>query len=120
MNLLLNRFVRAYLRHFPVTEGKSLLLKATRTRIRPREAIQVSATKHAFSLRLNLDNPEHERIYFYGEHDERYEIALLRKLIKLEGIVFLDNFRHFRRRNFHGGDRLTTSHPIYAFQYAVH
>ncbi len=81
MNLLLNRFVRAYLRHFPVTEGKSLLLKATRTRIRPREAIQVSPTKHAFSLRLNLDNPEHERIYFYGEHDERYEIALLRKLI---------------------------------------
>jgi FkbM family methyltransferase len=81
MNLLLNRFVRAYLRHFPVTEGKSLLLRTTRARILPREVIQVSLTKHAFSLRLNLDNPEHERIYFYGEHDERYETALLRRLI---------------------------------------
>jgi FkbM family methyltransferase len=81
MNPLLNRLVRVYLRRFPVTEGKSLLLRTTKAWIRPRDAIQVSPTKYAFSLRLNLDNPEHERIYFYGEHDERYEIALLRKLL---------------------------------------
>jgi len=82
MNVLLNRCVRAYLRHFPITEGKSLLLSAAKPYIRPRDAIQIGPTRHAFSLRLNLDNPEHERIYFYGEHDERYEIALLRKLIR--------------------------------------
>ena len=89
MNLLLNRCVRAYLQNFPITEGKSLLLRAARSYIRPHDAIQIGPTKHGFSLRLNLDNPEHERIYFYGEHDERYEIALLRKLIR-PGMVCWD------------------------------
>src|SRR5438445_6767915 len=89
MNKLLNRLVRAYLWRCPITEGKSRLLRVTKAHIRPLEAIQDSATKWGFSLRLNLDNPEQERIYFYGEHDERYEIACLRKLI-VPGMVCWD------------------------------
>lgn len=81
MHRVLNRLVRAYLRRSPITEGKSALLRATRARIRPADSEQLSETKWGFSLRLNLDNPEQERIYFYGEHDERYEIACLRRLI---------------------------------------
>jgi len=81
VNRALNSLVRAYLRRFPVTEGKAWLLRATRSRILPGEDIQEAPTKFGFTLRLNLRNPEQERIYFYGEHDERYEIACLRRLI---------------------------------------
>ena len=79
---LLNRVVRAYLAHSPVTEGKKALLRATRARIRPAEPEQTAATKHGFRLRLNLANPEQERIYFYGEHDERYETAALKQRVR--------------------------------------
>ena len=61
MDLLpLNRLVRSYLAHFPVTEGKKAVLRLTRNFIRPADADQVAATKHGFRLRLNLANPEHD------------------------------------------------------------
>jgi FkbM family methyltransferase len=89
MNHFLNKLVRAYLQHFPITEGKSKLLQATKGYIRPENSIEESPTKYGFSLRLNLNNPEQERIYFFGEHDERYEIACLLKLINA-GMVCWD------------------------------
>lgn len=82
MNPLLNRIVRSYLRASPVTEGKGWLLRRTESRILPDEARVLAETKHGFALHLNLANPEHRRIYFYGEHDERYEIGLLARLIR--------------------------------------
>lgn len=81
LSLLLNRCVRAYLAYSPVTEGKRLLLSRAKPLIRPRSPEQTARTKHGFSLRLNLANPEQERIYYYGEHDERYETALLKALL---------------------------------------
>lgn len=81
MNPLLNRVVRGYLAHSPFTEGKKSLLRLTRAAIRPASSQQSVRTRHGFRLLLNLDNPEQERIYFYGEHDERYETALLKALI---------------------------------------
>jgi FkbM family methyltransferase len=82
MRPVLNRWVRGYLAHFPVTEGKKALLRLTRRLITPAEAQQTTRTRHGFSLQLNLDNPEHQRIYFYGEHDERYETALLKAIVR--------------------------------------
>lgn len=82
MPTLLNRFVRGYLRACPITEGKRRLLELTQARILPAERDVVAPTKHGFSMHLNLDNPEHRRIYFYGEHDERYEIRLLRRIVR--------------------------------------
>src|SRR5258706_15767016 len=82
MRPLLNRWVRGYLAHFPITEGKKALVRATRGLITPTDPRQTIRTKHGFSLELNLDNPEHQRIYFYGEHDERYETALVKALIR--------------------------------------
>lgn len=82
MPRLLNSAVRFYLRNVPVTEGKGALLRATKRFIAPNESDVVAETKHGFRLRLNLKNHEHERIYYYGEHDERYETALLKLLIQ--------------------------------------
>ena len=82
MNRLLSKMVRAYLYRMPITEGKSRLLSITEKYIRPDETTVVSRTKDDFLLWLNLANHEHRRIYYYGEHDERYELALLRKIIR--------------------------------------
>lgn len=82
LNLLANRLVRGYLRRSPVTEGKKRLLSATKRFIQPAQAQQIAGTKYGFSLHLNLLNPEQERIYYYGQHDERYETALLNCLVE--------------------------------------
>jgi FkbM family methyltransferase len=78
----LNTLVRSYLRHSPVTDGKQRLLAWTRDYILPEEPSVTFRTKHGFRLKVNLRNPEHQRMYFYGEHDERYEINNLAKILQ--------------------------------------
>jgi FkbM family methyltransferase len=79
---LLNRLVRAYLYHVPMTEGKKQLLRFTRDLILPRTELVTFTTRHGFRMTVNLRNPEHQRMYFYGEHDERYEVNNLRRLLR--------------------------------------
>lgn len=82
MNPQLNRLVRGYLRWCPITDGKRLLLNLTRDRITPEMPIVTFETKYQFRLKANLTNPEHQYLYFYGTHDERYIVTKLLKLIK--------------------------------------
>lgn len=77
-----NTLVRLYLYHWPITEGKKQLLSLTRGYILPREKSAVIKTRHGFYLRLTLKNEEHQRMYFYGEHDERYEIMAVARLLR--------------------------------------
>lgn len=77
-----NALVRAYLRRSPVTEGKKQLLEWSRGFILPEESLVTFPTKHGFRLTGNLRNPEHQRMYFYGSHDERYEINNIVKLLQ--------------------------------------
>ena len=77
-----NQLVRSYLRRCPITEGKSLLLKLTRDWITPEEPIAIFETKYPFRLKANLANPEHQYLYFYGTHDERYVLTKFLKIIK--------------------------------------
>ena len=82
MNPQLNRLVRGYLRWCPITDGKRLLLNLTRDRITPETPIVTFETKYQFRLKANLANPEHQYLYFYGTHDERYIVTKLLKIIK--------------------------------------
>ena len=82
MNPQLNRFVRGYLRWSPITDGKRLLLNLTRDWITPEDPIVTFETKYQFRLKANLANPEHQYLYFYGTHDERYIVTKLLKIIK--------------------------------------
>ncbi|MFW9877734.1 MAG: hypothetical protein ACFFG0_31995, partial [Candidatus Thorarchaeota archaeon] len=79
---LLNKLVRFYLIYSPLTDGKKKLLRISKNLITPNKDIITFRTKHGFDLRVTLKNPEHQHIYFYGEHDERYVIKLVKKLIK--------------------------------------
>lgn len=78
----INTLVRAYLRYSPVTEGKRRLLELTKHFILPEESLVTFPTKHGFNLAANLRNAEHRRMYFYGEHDERYEINNIVKFLQ--------------------------------------
>ena len=82
MNPQLNYLVRSYLRWCPITDGKSLLLKLTKDWITPQDPIAVFETKYGFQLKANLANPEHQYLYFYGTHDERYIITKLLRIIE--------------------------------------
>ena len=82
MNPQLNRLVRGYLRWCPITDGKRLLLNLTRDWIIPDTPIVTFETKYQFRLKANLANPEHQYLYFYGTHDERYIVTKLLKIIK--------------------------------------
>jgi FkbM family methyltransferase len=83
-----NQLVRSYLRRCPITEGKSLLLNLTRDWIIPEDPIATFETKYPFRLKANLVNPEHQYLYFYGTHDERYVVTKLLKITKLGDICW--------------------------------
>jgi FkbM family methyltransferase len=89
MKSMLDRLVCGYLRWMPVTEGKGRIYRRFARKDWPQGAFEDSRTRDGFLLRLNLRNEEHRHIHYYGEHDERYELALLRKLIR-PGDVFWD------------------------------
>ncbi|MCF8200143.1 MAG: FkbM family methyltransferase [Sulfuritalea sp.] len=89
MKSLLDQLVCGYLRWVPVTEGKGRIYRWFARRDWPTGEFEDVRTKDGFLLRLNPHNEEHRRIYYYGEHDERYELALLRKIIQ-PGDVFWD------------------------------
>ena len=82
MKRISNQLVRSYLRKCPITEGKSLLLDLTRNWIIPEDPIAIFETKYPFHLKANLVNPEHQYLYFYGTHDERYILTKLLKIVK--------------------------------------
>lgn len=82
LDAILNTVVRSYLAYFPVTDGKKHVLRWAKQRIMPEQPMVTFRTKHGFRLRVNLRNAEHQRMYFYGEHDERYEIRNLKRILR--------------------------------------
>ena len=88
INRQLNYLVRNYLRWCPITDGKRFLLNLTKDLIIPEDLIAVFETKYQFRLKANLANPEHQYLYFYGTHDERYVVTKLLKIIKPEDICW--------------------------------
>ena len=82
MNSQLNWLVRNYLRWSPITDGKRSLLNLTKDWITPEDPVAVFDTKYHFRLKANLANPEHQYLYFYGTHDERYIVTKLLRFIE--------------------------------------
>jgi len=86
---LLDQLVFGYLRWIPITEGKSRIYRTFARHDWPAGTFVDTRTKDGFLLRLNPRNEEHRRTHYYGELDERYELALLRKIVR-PGDVFWD------------------------------
>ena len=88
-NAKINSLTRWFLRNWPITEGKKQVAKLFGETSLPREQDHIiSDMKYGFKMVLNLKNKEHVRMFLYGEHDERYEIAFVRNIICDKDVVW--------------------------------
>ncbi len=88
-NEMISKFVRFFLRKWPITEGKKQIVKVFEKYSVPyHRPLVISKMKNGFDLFLNIRNPEHARMFLYGEHDERYEVNLLRKIILKDDVIW--------------------------------
>lgn len=79
---------RYYLRNFPIRDGKMFLYQLVNKSLAPSaERVEVK-TKSGFKLILDL-NEHSQRMIFFGNYDERYEISMLQKIL-LPGDTFWD------------------------------
>jgi len=80
--------VRFFLRKWPITEGKKQAVAFFMDSLVPDVPMQLSMMKDGFYLHLNTSNREHLHMFLYGQHDERYEVKILKKLIKREDVIW--------------------------------
>ena len=80
--------VRFFLRKWPITEGKKQAVGFFMDSLVPDVPMQLSIMKDGFYLYLNTSNREHLHMFLYGQHDERYEVEIMKKLIKKEDVIW--------------------------------
>jgi|GEM_PF-324145 len=87
--VLARSLVRAYLRYFPLRNGKGRVYRALQARLLPPERWVTVPVRQGFRLRLDLTEPAQRQIYFFGEHDGRQVLRLLARIL-LPGDSFWD------------------------------
>jgi FkbM family methyltransferase len=85
----LRTLVRFYLSSFPLRDGKGYIYEAFNEILLPSERFVTIPIKYDFRLKLDLSEPAQRKIYFFGDYDERHEIALLRRVLR-PGDIFWD------------------------------
>lgn len=85
----LRELLRGYLMYFPLRDGKISIYKLFNEHLAPSPGLVEVQIKLGFKLLLDLKEPSQRMIYFFGNYDERHEIAMLRKLL-VPGDVFWD------------------------------
>jgi FkbM family methyltransferase len=80
--------VRFFLRKWPITEGKKQAAVFFMDSLVPDVPMQLSIMKDGFYLYLNTSNREHLHMFLYGQHDERHEVGIMKKLIKKEDVIW--------------------------------
>ncbi len=81
--------LRCYLKYFPLRDGKISIYKLFNEHLAPSSHLVEVEINLGFKLLLDLKEPSQRMIYFFGNYDERHEIALLPKLLA-PGDVFWD------------------------------
>jgi len=72
------QWFRWYLNRFPLRDGKARLYQAFHQALMPPDRYMVTEIDPGFRLRCDLQDPEQQKIYFYGHYHERYEARLIR------------------------------------------
>jgi FkbM family methyltransferase len=80
---------RWYLSKFPLRDGKAYFYQLWHSRLAPAARYATARLDQGFTMKLDLWDPEQLKIYFYGHYHERYEAALVRRLLT-PGAVFWD------------------------------
>ena len=88
--VIFRELLRSYLRNFPLRDGKIAIYNRCNRLLAPASPlVEVKLKKLGFKLRLDLQEPSQRMIYFFGNYDERHELAMLQKLLG-PGDVFWD------------------------------
>jgi FkbM family methyltransferase len=79
---------RWYLSKFPLRDGKTFLYARLHARLAPAARYAVVRLDQGFRMKLDLQDPEQLKVYFYGHYHERYEAALVQRLLGEDGVFW--------------------------------
>ncbi len=79
---------RWYLSKFPLRDGKAYFYERLHKRLAPPERYVVARLDKGFRMKLDLADPEQIKVYFYGHYHERYEAALVQRLLTDDGVFW--------------------------------
>jgi FkbM family methyltransferase len=80
---------RWYLSKFPLRDGKAYFYDKLHPHLMPGERLLTVTLDKGFRMRLDLEDAEQRKVYFFGHYHERYEAALVARLLD-PGEVFWD------------------------------
>ena len=80
---------RWYLSKFPLRDGKVFIYDHLHESLMPSDRLVTAALDPGFRMRLDLGDAEQRKIYFFGHYHERYEAALVARVLT-PGEVFWD------------------------------
>ncbi|MGA9755434.1 MAG: FkbM family methyltransferase [Desulfobaccales bacterium] len=73
---------RWYLSKFPLRDGKAFLYERLHAALKPGNRYAVVRLDKGFRMKLDLQDPEQMKVYFYGHYHERYEADLVQRLME--------------------------------------
>jgi FkbM family methyltransferase len=73
---------RWYLSKFPWRDGKAYFYESLHSLLTPAERYVTAGLDPGFTMKLDLNDPEQRKIYFYGHYHERYEARLIRQTLE--------------------------------------
>ena len=80
---------RWYLSKFPLRDGKAYFYEKFHPGLMPVERLLTVTLDQGFKMKLDLEDAEQRKVYFFGHYHERYEAALVARLLD-PGEVFWD------------------------------
>ena len=80
---------RWYLSKFPLRDGKAYFYEHLHQSLMPPERLITVTLDKGFRMQLDLEDAEQRKVYFFGHYHERYEAALVARLLD-PGEVFWD------------------------------
>lgn len=80
---------RWYLSKFPLRDGKTYFYEKLHPHLMPGERLLTVTLDKGFKMKLDLEDAEQRKVYFFGHYHERYEAALVARLLD-PGAVFWD------------------------------
>jgi FkbM family methyltransferase len=72
---------RWYLSKFPLRDGKAFLYERLHAVLKPGDWYAIVRLDKGFRMKLDLQDPEQLKVYFYGHYHERYEADLVQRLL---------------------------------------
>ena len=72
---------RWYLSKFPLRDGKVFIYEHLHESLMPSDRLVTAALDPGFHMRLDLGDAEQRKIYFFGHYHERYEAALVARVL---------------------------------------